>query len=73
MSSPKKHQAEIGVIGGSGFYSLIKGAKEVGITTPHGDPSDKIALGSMAGRPNCFFAATWQESSVSSPCHPLSG
>jgi len=39
--------ADIGVIGGSGFYSLLDDAHEVAVETPYGDPSDTIALGSI--------------------------
>ena len=36
--------AEIGVFGGSGFYSLIDDPREIWVETPYGAPSDKIAL-----------------------------
>ena len=42
-------RAEIGVYGGSGFYSLIEKPREVWVETPYGMPSDKIALGEIAG------------------------
>lgn len=48
------YEAEIGVFGGSGFYSLIENAREVWIETPFGPPSDKIALGEIAGRKVAF-------------------
>jgi len=48
-------QAEIGVFGGSGFYSLIEGAREAWIETPYGAPSDKVALGDIAGRKVAFL------------------
>ncbi len=47
--------AEIGVYGGSGFYSLMENPKEVWIETPYGLPSDKIALGEIAGRKVAFL------------------
>jgi 5'-methylthioadenosine phosphorylase len=47
--------AEIGVFGGSGFYSLIEGAREVWIETPYGAPSDKVALGEIGGRRVAFL------------------
>jgi 5'-methylthioadenosine phosphorylase len=38
--------ADVGVFGGSGFYSLMKGAvEEVSVQTPYGSPSDSIAVG----------------------------
>ena len=48
-------RADIGVFGGSGFYSLIENAREVWIETPYGTPSDKIALGEIAGKQVAFL------------------
>ncbi len=50
-----RERAEIGVFGGSGFYSLIEGAREVWIETPYGAPSDRVALGEIAGRSVAFL------------------
>ena len=50
-----KDEAEIGVYGGSGFYSLIENPREVWVETPYGLPSDKIALGEIAGRKVAFL------------------
>jgi 5'-methylthioadenosine phosphorylase len=47
-------QAEVGVIGGSGFYEFLDGADEVSVETPFGPPSDKIVLGEVAGRRVAF-------------------
>jgi len=47
--------AEIGVIGGSGFYSLIEDAEEHRVETPYGAPSDVITLGIVAGRSVAFL------------------
>lgn len=38
------HKADIGVIGGTGFYEFLENIEEVEIETPYGKPSDKIAL-----------------------------
>ncbi|MFB9838518.1 S-methyl-5'-thioadenosine phosphorylase [Actinoallomurus acaciae] len=43
--------AEIGVIGGSGFYSFLDDVEEVKVTTPYGPPSDPIAIGTLPGGP----------------------
>ena len=43
-------RAEVGVFGGSGFYSLLEGAREVKVDTPYGEPSDTVMLGEIAGR-----------------------
>ncbi len=58
MNSEKKQfipRAEIGVIGGSGFYDLLEKAQEVEMTTPFGAPSAQIILGSVAGRRVAFL------------------
>ena len=50
-----QERADIGVFGGSGFYSLIENAREVAIETPYGAPSDKLALGEIAGKRVAFL------------------
>ena len=47
-------QADIGVIGGSGLYAFLEGAREVVVETPHGPPSDPIVVGDIAGRSVAF-------------------
>jgi 5'-methylthioadenosine phosphorylase len=51
-------QAEIGIIGGSGLYSMpgLTGVKEVRLTTPFGDPSDAYITGELEGRKVAFLA-----------------
>ena len=44
----------VGIIGGSGFYSLLDAADEVTPETPYGLPSGPITTGSLAGRPVVF-------------------
>ncbi|PRH77045.1 5'-methylthioadenosine phosphorylase [Streptomyces solincola] len=48
-------RAEIGVIGGSGFYSFLDDVTEVPVTTPYGAPSDSLFLGEVAGRRVAFL------------------
>lgn len=48
-------QAEIGVFGGSGFYSLLDAAQEVEVDTPYGPPSDVVTIGEIAGRRVAFL------------------
>ena len=49
-------QAEIGIFGGSGFYSFADGAvREIKVETPYGPPSDTIALATVAGRKVAFL------------------
>ena len=49
------HHAEIGVFGGSGFYSLLDDVREVKVDTPYGAPSDSLSLASVAGRSVAFL------------------
>jgi 5'-methylthioadenosine phosphorylase len=48
-------RAEIGVIGGSGFYALLDGATEHAVETPYGLPSDPITVGDVGGRQVAFL------------------
>lgn len=48
-------RAEIGVIGGSGFYSFLDDVTEVKVRTPYGEPSDSVFLGELAGRRVAFL------------------
>ena len=41
--------AEIGIFGGSGFYSLLDGVEEVEVDTPYGEPSAPAAVGDIGG------------------------
>lgn len=47
--------AEIGVFGGSGFYSLLENVEEVKIDTPYGAPSDSVFLAEVHGRKVAFL------------------
>jgi 5'-methylthioadenosine phosphorylase len=47
--------AEIGVFGGSGFYSLLEDVTEAKIDTPYGAPSDSFFLATVAGRRVAFL------------------
>ena len=49
-------RAEIGVIGGSGFYEFLTASERVSITTPFGDPSDDVVIGDLEGRRVAFLA-----------------
>jgi 5'-methylthioadenosine phosphorylase len=48
-------QAEIGVFGGSGFYSLLEDAREFKIETPYGEPADAVTIGELEGRTVAFL------------------
>jgi 5'-methylthioadenosine phosphorylase len=47
--------AEIGIFGGSGFYSLLDGMEEVPVTTPYGEPSAPLAVGDIEGHRVAFL------------------
>lgn len=48
--------AKIGVIGGSGLYSLFEGEiKTMDVITPFGKPSDDITIGSISGQKAAFL------------------
>jgi 5'-methylthioadenosine phosphorylase len=51
-------EAEIGIIGGSGLYSMpgLTDVREIKQETPFGDPSDAFVLGTLEGRKVAFLA-----------------
>jgi 5'-methylthioadenosine phosphorylase len=51
-------QAEIGIIGGSGLYSMpgLTDVRELNVLTPFGEPSDAFMLGLLEGRRVAFLA-----------------
>jgi 5'-methylthioadenosine phosphorylase len=51
-------KVEIGIIGGSGLYSMpgLTGLREQAIETPFGAPSDAYMVGELDGRPVAFLA-----------------
>jgi len=64
VSSPRhiqggqKLKVEIGIIGGSGLYSMsgFEAQEEVVVETPFGAPSDNLVVGKLAGRSVAFLA-----------------
>jgi 5'-methylthioadenosine phosphorylase len=48
-------RAEIGIFGGSGFYSFLEDVEEVGVDTPFGKPSAPLAVGEIGGRRVAFL------------------
>src|SRR4051812_21841623 len=52
------NSAQIGIIGGSGLYSMpgLQDTREVRIKTPFGDPSDPLLFGTLEGRRVVFLA-----------------
>jgi 5'-methylthioadenosine phosphorylase len=48
-------QAEIGVFGGSGFYSFLEAVEEVELDTPYGKPSAPAVVGDVGGKRVAFL------------------
>jgi 5'-methylthioadenosine phosphorylase len=47
--------AEIGVFGGSGFYSFLEDVQEVELDTPYGKPSAPLTIGEIGGKRVAFL------------------
>ena len=60
-------KAEIGIIGGSGLYSMpgFEAQEEANYDTPFGHPSDNFVVGTLAGRRVAFLARHGQGHSIS--------
>ncbi|HEX6852379.1 MAG TPA: S-methyl-5'-thioadenosine phosphorylase [Candidatus Polarisedimenticolaceae bacterium] len=56
-------RAEVGILGGSGLYRMsgLEDPREVHLTTPFGDPSDALVVGSLEGRDVAFLARHGRE------------
>ena len=59
----------IGVIGGSGFYSLLDNVRDVRVETPFGDPSDSLFLAEIDGRGIAFLPRHGRNHSI--PPHKI--
>jgi len=57
--------AEIGVFGGSGFYSFLDDVEAVAVDTPYGAPSAPLAVGTVAGRSVAFLPRHGQQHTIS--------
>jgi 5'-methylthioadenosine phosphorylase len=55
-SATDSARADIGVIGGSGFYEFLTDSERVTVSTPFGDPSDDVLIGDVEGRRVAFVA-----------------
>jgi 5'-methylthioadenosine phosphorylase len=53
---PDSPRAEIGVIGGSGFYKFLDDVQVAPVATPYGEPSDPLVVGRVGGRQVAFVA-----------------
>ncbi|HSV72516.1 MAG TPA: S-methyl-5'-thioadenosine phosphorylase [Chthonomonadales bacterium] len=56
--------ADVGIIGGSGFYSLFPNFEEVATETPYGAPSDSVFVASLEGRRVAFLPRHGRNHSV---------
>ena len=66
-SSPR---ADVGVFGGSGFYSLLTGdVRELKVETPYGPPSSNVTLGTVGGRTVAFLPRHGKDHSI--PPHAI--
>lgn len=61
--------ADIGIFGGSGFYSFLPDVEEVRIHTPYGPPSDKLAIATLEGKRVAFLPRHGRDHSV--PAHAV--
>ena len=52
----RKDLADVGVIGGSGFYELLSDVEDVAVQTPYGPPSGTLAVGTYEGTRVAFLA-----------------
>jgi len=50
-----RDRADIGVFGGSGFYSFLEQVEQIRVETPYGIPSDDIAIGKVGERHVAFI------------------
>jgi 5'-methylthioadenosine phosphorylase len=62
-------QADIGIFGGSGFYSFLPDVEEVRVHTPYGAPSDKLAIATLEGKRVAFLPRHGREHTV--PAHAV--
>jgi 5'-methylthioadenosine phosphorylase len=62
-------RAEVGVFGGSGFYSFLSDVQEIEVDTPFGSPSAPVAVGDVEGRRVAFLPRHGQKHQL--PPHVL--
>ena len=65
----REPSAEIGIFGGSGFYSLLENVREVKVDTPYGPPSDSITLATVYDRKVAFLPRHGRSHSI--PPHKI--
>ena len=50
-----EQRAEVGIFGGSGFYSFLDDVQEFQVDTPYGSPSAPVSVGTIEGRRVAFL------------------
>ncbi|MBF0406507.1 MAG: S-methyl-5'-thioadenosine phosphorylase [Candidatus Riflebacteria bacterium] len=65
----KMPRADIGVFGGSGFYSMASKAEEYSIHTPYGSPSERISIGRIGNYDVAFLPRHGRDHSI--PPHKI--
>ena len=55
LAPPTPPRPEIGVFGGSGFYSFLEDVEEVELDTPYGQPSAPLMIGEIGGKRVAFL------------------
>ena len=58
------HQADIGVFGGSGFYSFLSDIEEVRVYTPYGETSDSVFIGKIGAHRVAFMPRHRRDHSI---------
>jgi 5'-methylthioadenosine phosphorylase len=48
-------EADVGVFGGSGFYSFLSDVEEIEVSTPYGAPSAPVTIGEVGGKRVAFL------------------
>ena len=62
-------KADIGIFGGSGFYSFMESIEEIQIITPYGEPSDNLFLGKIGDVTVAFLPRHGRKHSI--PPHKI--
>jgi 5'-methylthioadenosine phosphorylase len=60
--------ADIGIFGGSGFYSFLENPRTLRIETPYGAPSDEITLGEVHGKRVAFLPRHGKDHTIAPHC-----
>ena len=69
LSKSENKKADIGVFGGSGFYSFIEKVEEIKIKTPYGEPSDSLFVANVGGLSVAFLPRHGRKHSI--PPHKI--